>query len=208
MNADHVLKYVAAHLESACAPDMATRTVGADQIPTCRDPLAVTVWAGGSNFNAIGGFAVILVHAAAPELDPRARFELIPQQPAKYVLRQAYGPSRAQGLKQLGFSRFGVVNGDPAQFGSGQTRGINDVTQFIHPRTEAAHIVFEAQFAEDLQCAGGEHMRCRVGRRGQTSFDDEGVDPMLGEQQRGCRSGRTGTDDQDPRCVHVTTRLR
>ena len=185
---------------------MAARTVGADQIPTCRDPLAIAVWAGDSNFNAIGGFAVTLVHAAAVELDPLARFELIPQQLPKYVLRQVRGPSRAQGLKQLGFSRFRVVNGDPAQFGSGQTRGINAVTQFVYPRAEAAHIVFEAQFAEDLQCAGGEHMCGRVGRRGHASFDDEGVDSVFGEQQCGCRSGRTGTDDQDPRSAHVTTR--
>jgi len=151
---------------------------------------------------------VILVHATALELDPLAGFELIPQQRPKHMLRQVRGPSRAHGLKQLGFSRFRVVNGDPAQFGSGQTRGINDVTQFIYPRAEPAHIVFEAQFAEDLQCAGGEDMRGRVGRRGHASFDDEGVDSVFGEQQCGGRSGRTGTDDQDPRCVHVTTRLR
>ena len=90
---------------------------------------------------------MILIHAAAPELDPLARFELIPQQLPEYVLRQVRGPSRAQGLKQLGFSRFGVVNGDPAQFGSGQTGGVDDVTQFVYPRAEPAHIVFEAQFA-------------------------------------------------------------
>ena len=41
MNADHMLKYGAAHLKSACAPDVAARAVGADQIPTCRDPLAI-----------------------------------------------------------------------------------------------------------------------------------------------------------------------
>ncbi len=133
MNTDHVLKYGAAHLESACAPDMAARTVGADQIPTRRDPLAIAVWAGRSNFNAVGGFAVSLVDATALELDPLARFELIPQQRRKYVLRQVHTPSRAHGLKQLGFSRFGVVKGDPTQFGSGQARGINDVTQFVDP---------------------------------------------------------------------------
>ena len=187
---------------------MAARAVGADQIPTCRDPLAFAVWAGGSNFNAVGGFAVMLVHATAPELDPLARLELIPQQRLKYVLRQVHGPSRAHGLKQLGFSRFRVVNGDPAQFGSGQTGGIDDVTQFVYPRAEAAHVVFETQFAEDLHCAGGEHMRGRVGRRGHASFDDEGVDSVFGEQQCGCRSGRTGTDDHDSRSGHLTTWLR
>jgi len=34
-------------------------------------------------------------------------------------------------------------------------------------------------------------MRGRVGRRGQALFDDEGVDPVFGEQQRGRRSDRT-----------------
>ena len=91
---------------------MATRAIGGDQIPTGRDPLAIAVWAGDSNFNAIGGFAVTLVHAAAMELDPLARFELIPQQSSKRVLRQVRGASRAQGLKSLGFSRFRVVKGD------------------------------------------------------------------------------------------------
>jgi hypothetical protein len=31
---------------------------------------------------------------------------------------------------------------------------------------------------------------------------------VLGEQQSGCRSGWTGTDDQDPRSAHVTTPSR
>ena len=68
-------------------------------------------------------------------------------------------PESGSGLKQFGFSRFRVVNGDPAQFLSVQTRGIDAVTQFVYPRAEAAHIVFEAQFAEAFQCSGGEHVR-------------------------------------------------
>jgi hypothetical protein len=51
-------------------------------------------------------------------------------------------------------------------------------------------------------------MRGRVGQRGNASFDDEGVDAVFGEQQCRCRSGWTGTDDQDPRSAHVTTWLR
>ena len=67
-------------------------------------------------------------------------------------------PESGSGSEATGLQSIRVVNGDPAQFGSGQTRGINDVSQFVHPRAEAAHLVFEAQFAEDLQCAGREHM--------------------------------------------------
>ena len=51
-------------------------------------------------------------------------------------------------------------------------------------------------------------MRRRVGRRGHALFDDQGVDSVFGEQQCGSRSGRTGTDDQDPGGAHVTSRLR
>ena len=102
-----------------------------DQITTCRGPLVSAVWAGDLNFNAIGCFAMTLVHPTALELHPLACLELIPQQRPKHVLGQVHSPRRAQGLKQLGFSRFRIVNGDPAQFGSGQTGGIDDVTQFV-----------------------------------------------------------------------------
>ena len=103
-----------------------------------------------------------LVHAAAMELDPLARFEPIPQQSSKRVLRQVCGAQSGQGLKSLGFKPIRLKNGEPAQFGP--WRYINAVR--VRSRAEAAHIVFEAQFAEDLQCAGGEHMCGRVGRTG------------------------------------------
>ena len=69
MNADHVLKHGAAHLESARCTGPAPAPSAADQIPTCRGPLAIAVWAGDSNFNTIGGFAVTLVPRCRGGLD-------------------------------------------------------------------------------------------------------------------------------------------